>query len=182
MKRILTLAGLAALASLQAQAQAPAPAAAAAAELPLAVVTEWAQAAIASCTASGYAVTATYLAADYTPAVVLRADGARGMTVDVARRKAYTVLKTGKTSGEFGTSVALPAGTPTPTPVAGALPGLPPGANVDQNLIVWAGGLPVKAGGKVVGAVGISGAPGGDKDEACAQAGLAKIASKLAAR
>ncbi len=181
MKRILTLAGLAALASFQAHAQAPAAAAPAAPELPLAVATEWAQAAIASCTASGYAVTATYLAADYTPVVILRNDGAQGRTVDIARRKAYTVLKTGKTSGDYGASVALPAGTPAPTPVAGALPGLPPGANVDQNLIIWAGGLPVKLGGKVVGAVSISGAPGGDKDEACAQAGLAKIAGKLAA-
>ena len=37
----------------------------------------------------------------------------------------------------------------------------------------------MKAGNKVLGAVSISGAPGGDKDAACAQAGLAKIAAKL---
>jgi uncharacterized protein GlcG (DUF336 family) len=180
MTRILVIAAAAALASLQASAQAPPPAPAST-DLPLAVSTEWAQATIAACTASGYAVTATYMNADYSIGLVLRADGARAMTVDVGRRKAYTVLKTGKTSGEFGASVALPAGTAPAAPVPGALPGLPPGQNVDQNLIIWAGGLPVKVGGKVVGAVSVSGAPGGDKDEACAQAGLAKIAGKLAA-
>ena len=167
----------AALASLQAAAQAPAPAATD--DLPIAVATEWANAAIAACAANGYAVTALYMTNDFTAKVVLRADGARAMTADVARRKAYTVLKTGKTSGEFGASVALPAGTPAPAAAPGALPGLPPGKDVDQNLIIWEGGLPVKVGSKVVGAVSVSGAPGGDKDAACVNAGLAKIASKL---
>jgi uncharacterized protein GlcG (DUF336 family) len=42
-----------------------------------------------------------------------------------------------------------------------------------------AGGVPIKAGNVVIGAVGVSGAPGGDKDEACANAGIAKIAADL---
>jgi uncharacterized protein GlcG (DUF336 family) len=42
-----------------------------------------------------------------------------------------------------------------------------------------AGGLPIKAGTETIGAIGVSGAPGGDKDEACATAGLAKVADKL---
>ena len=41
------------------------------------------------------------------------------------------------------------------------------------------GALPIKVGQDVVGAVGVSGAPGGEKDEACAAAGLAKVADKL---
>ena len=168
---------LATAASLSASAQTPPPPAAD--ELPLATAVEFAQAAIAACEANTYKVTALVMGTDYSIKLVLRADGARGMTSDIARRKAYTVLKTGKTSGDYGASVAPPAGTPAAPPTPGALPGLPPGPNVDPNLIVWAGGLPVKAGGKVVGAVSVSGAPGGDKDEACVAAGLAKIAARL---
>ena len=41
------------------------------------------------------------------------------------------------------------------------------------------GALPIKAGEDVVGAVGVSGAPGGDKDEACAKAGIDKVADQL---
>jgi len=177
MNKFLTLGLCAVLTSLQAAAQAPAPAATN--DLPLTVATEWAQAAVAACAANGYAVTALYMTTDYTAKVVLRADSAQTRTADVARRKAYTVLKTGKTSGEFGASVALPAGTPAPAAAPGALPGLPPGKDVDQNLIIWEGGLPVNFGGKPAGAVSVSGAPGGDKDAACVNAGLAKVAGKL---
>ena len=36
--------------------------------------------------------------------------------------------------------------------------------------------MPIKAGNEVIGGVGVSGAPGGDKDEVCANAGIAKVA------
>jgi uncharacterized protein GlcG (DUF336 family) len=41
------------------------------------------------------------------------------------------------------------------------------------------GALPIKVGDDVIGAVGVSGAPGGDKDEACAKAGIDKVAAEL---
>jgi uncharacterized protein GlcG (DUF336 family) len=41
------------------------------------------------------------------------------------------------------------------------------------------GGVPIKVGEQLIGAVSVSGAPGGDKDAACANAGLAKVADKL---
>jgi uncharacterized protein GlcG (DUF336 family) len=41
------------------------------------------------------------------------------------------------------------------------------------------GALPIKAGQETIGAVGVSGAPGGDKDEACAKAGIDKVADQL---
>jgi len=41
------------------------------------------------------------------------------------------------------------------------------------------GGLPIKAGNEVIGAIGVSGSPGADKDEACATAGIAQAADKL---
>ena len=42
-----------------------------------------------------------------------------------------------------------------------------------------AGGVPIRLGNDAIGAVGVSGAVGGDKDEACANAGIAKVADKL---
>lgn len=173
MKKTVIAATAAAVASLCANAQAPATD-----ELPLATAMAWAQGAIAACDDMGYKVSALYMSNDLAIKVVLRADGAGAMTADVARRKAYTVLKTGMTSDAYGKSV-LPAGAQPPAPRPGALPGLPPGDNVDQNLIVWGGGIPVKKAGKVVGAVSVSGAPGGHLDTACVEAGLGKIAGQL---
>jgi uncharacterized protein GlcG (DUF336 family) len=42
-----------------------------------------------------------------------------------------------------------------------------------------AGGVVIEAGGSLLGAVGVAGAPGGDKDEACAKAGVAAVQDKL---
>ena len=47
------------------------------------------------------------------------------------------------------------------------------------GVVVIGGGLPVEAGGTLVGAVGVSGAPGGDTDEACARAGIEAVRDKL---
>ena len=41
------------------------------------------------------------------------------------------------------------------------------------------GGLPIKVGDETIGGIGVSGAPGGQNDEACAQAGIAKVADQL---
>jgi uncharacterized protein GlcG (DUF336 family) len=46
-------------------------------------------------------------------------------------------------------------------------------------MVTALGGVPIKVGNETIGAFGISGAPGGDKDEACANAGLAKISDRL---
>ena len=48
-----------------------------------------------------------------------------------------------------------------------------------SGVIAIQGALPIKAGETVIGAVGVSGAPGGDKDEACAKAGIEKVADQL---
>jgi uncharacterized protein GlcG (DUF336 family) len=141
-----------------------------AADFPMALALEAAQEALSSCKSSGYDVTVTVLDKDMATRIVLRGDGAKDFTVQVAFRKAYTVLKTGMSSGEFGKTV------PPQTVAPGSLPGP---VNGDPNLITWAGGLAVTAGHSTVGAMSVSGAPGGDKDEACVRAGLAKIASRL---
>lgn len=125
-----------------------------------------AQVAIDTCKAKGYAVTVTVVDADLSTRLVLRSEGAPSQTVDISRRKAYTVVKTGMSSGEFGKTAPKPAAAaPNPGGVEG-----------DPNLITWAGGLPIRVQGALVGAMSASGAPGGEKDEACVIAGLAKIA------
>ena len=49
----------------------------------------------------------------------------------------------------------------------------------DTQMVTAGGGLPIKAGNETIGGIGVSGAPGGDKDEACASAGLDKIKDRL---
>lgn len=149
----------------------------AAADVPMALAVEAAQSALAACKANGYNVTVTVMDPDMAARVVLRGDGAPDMTVEIGRRKAYTVIKTGMSSREFGKTVPAPpaaGGPPPPGP-----PKLPGPVNGDPNLIPWTGGLPIKVGDKVIGSMSVSGAPGGDKDEACVSAGLTKIAGKL---
>lgn len=139
--------------------------------LPLEQAINVAQAALAQCKANGYNVTVMVMDPDYTARLVLRSDAAAARTLEIARRKAYTVIKMGMSSGEFGKSVPAPKTPPAPQP-AGAMP---PGVNGDDNLITFAGGKQIIVGGAVVGAISVSGAPGGDKDEACVDAGLAKL-------
>ena len=63
-----------------------------------------------------------------------------------------------------------------PKAAAYRAPGSPiPGVNGDDNLITFAGGKQIKVGGEVVGAISVSGAPGGDKDDACVDVGLARL-------
>jgi uncharacterized protein GlcG (DUF336 family) len=139
--------------------------------LPLEQAVTVAQAAVAQCKANGYNVTVMVMDPDYTTRLVLRSDAAAARTVEIARRKAYTVIKMGMSSGEFGKSVPAPKTPPAPQP-----PGaMPPGVNGDDNLITFAGGKQIIVAGQVAGALSVSGAPGGDKDEACADAGLAKL-------
>jgi uncharacterized protein GlcG (DUF336 family) len=165
MQRILNITALSAVMGLGSAAHA--------AGVPVSQALEAAQAAISACKANGYNVTVTILDPDLSTRIVLRADGAPEGTVQIGYRKAYTVIKTGMSSGEFGKSVPAPA-TPPPPPSAG--PPAPPGpVNGDPNLITWAGGLPIKVGGTLLGAMSASGAPGGDKDEACVKAGIAKL-------
>jgi len=100
------------------------------------------------------------------PKVILSADGARGNFPELARRKAYTVIKTGMSSGDFGKSVG-------PQPRGG------PPINGDANLITFGGALPIKVGSDLVAALSVSGPNGPDADTACAQAGLDKIKDRL---
>jgi uncharacterized protein GlcG (DUF336 family) len=121
-----------------------------------------AEGALAQCRDNGYRVSATVLDNGGNVKVVIRDDGAGLGTLDLSHRKAYSALIFRRTSGE--TAKAFGAMTPPPV-VAGT--------------VMLAGGVPIKAGTDTIGAIGVSGAPGGDKDEACANGGIAKVAEKL---
>lgn len=124
---------------------------------------ELASTALERCRADGYRVTITVLNRHARQVVVLSDDGVNPHTIENSERKAYTAFTTKVPSGEVGKR---------------AQPGLS-GFLVLDKISPLEGGLPVFAGKELVGAVGISGAPGGDKDAACGQAGIDKIAKRL---
>lgn len=146
------------------------------ADVPLDIAVAAAQAAVAACRSSGYVVSVTILNADYSTRVVLRDADAGEPTIEIGRRKAYTAIKSGMSSGDFGKSVAAQVAPPDH---AAGPPPIPGPINGDPSLIPWAGGLPIYSHGQLIGAMSASGAPGGDKDEACVRAGLAVIAAQL---
>jgi uncharacterized protein GlcG (DUF336 family) len=117
------------------------------------------------CRKNGYKVTVTVVDAAGGTKIVLHDDGARPHTIENSMRKAYTSLTSGRTSGEYGKlNVANPQSV-------GAL-------HLDR-ITTLEGALPIKSGNEVIGAIGVSGAPGGDKDAVCAQAGIDKISKGL---
>ena len=125
---------------------------------------ELAQASLEKCRADGYKVTITVLNHQARTSVVLSDDGVNPHTVENSFRKAYTAFTTR---------------TPTVEMAKRAQPGLS-GFMLLDNISPLDGGLPVFAGKDLVGAIGISGAPGGDKDTACANVGMQKISRYLA--
>jgi uncharacterized protein GlcG (DUF336 family) len=98
--------------------------------------------------------------------VLLQGDGASPHNPELARRKAYTALTFGRTSAEWAQR------TGAETPLAGQ--------RMLADVIPLQGGVPIKIGEETIGGVGLSGAPmGGAQEEACAKAGIAKVADQL---
>src|SRR5579872_2608646 len=131
--------------------------------LTLDVAQEIAQEAMAKCHADGYNVTVLVVDGLNAPKAMLRADGATASTTEVAKMKATATMLYNRPSGP---AQPLPPGTTAP-------PATIPGTINAQ------GGVPIKFGDVTIGAVAVSGAPGGDKDAACATAALTKLADKL---
>jgi uncharacterized protein GlcG (DUF336 family) len=157
-------AGLAALTSINAWAADPLPTESHKV-LTAALALEAAEAAVAACKTQGYNVTVTIVDRTGTPKLILVGDGARPLTLEVTRRKAYTSAMQRVSTGDFTKRVATP----------GAFnPGM-----YDSQITTGLGGLPIKAGEDTIGGIAAAGAPGGDKDEACANAGLDKIKDRL---
>lgn len=124
---------------------------------------EAATAGLERCRADGYKVTVTVLNRHARSAVVLSDDGVNPHTIENSMRKAYTAFTTRAPSVEMGKRPQ---------------PGLSGFLQLDR-ITTLEGGLPIFAGKELVGAIGISGAPGGDKDAVCAQVAIDKIAKGL---
>lgn len=122
-------------------------------------------AAVEACAGRGHRVTAAVVDRSGLLRALLRADGAGPHTVASARDKAFTAA-----SMRAGTSQILE--TVRTNPGASRLPDI-------EGFLVLGGGLPIRAGEEVVGAIGVGGAPGGHLDDQCAEAGIARIRDRL---
>ncbi|HWA20897.1 MAG TPA: heme-binding protein [Caulobacterales bacterium] len=138
--------------------------------IPSAVAIEAAQAAIAACGAQGHKVTALVVDSQATPIAMVSADGAAAITQRIAAGKAATTIKMKMSSGEAA------AKAKTDPAFLASLMADPSMGSPRQ------GALPIKIGNDVLGAIAVSGAPGGDIDETCAVVALPIIATRVAAR
>ncbi|MFG6653448.1 heme-binding protein [Scandinavium sp. M-37] len=127
----------------------------------LAQANSLAQEAIKSCTANNYQVTVTVVDRAGVVKAVQRTDNAGPHTVKASEMKAFTALSMKNASGKVMEAAQSNAGAQNLRDIPG--------------LLLLAGGLPVKDGNEVIGAIGIGGAPGGNLDEACAQAALDNV-------
>jgi uncharacterized protein GlcG (DUF336 family) len=111
----------------------------------------------------GYQVSVTVLDREGLPIVMLRGDGAGLHTPEGSDRKAYTARAFSSPSATFAKRMLDNPGSV--------------GSRQYTRVLALGGGLPIKAGNEVVGAVGVSGSPG--KDDVCSQAGIDKVADQL---
>jgi uncharacterized protein GlcG (DUF336 family) len=133
--------------------------------LTAALAVEAAQAAIDHCKSQGYNVTVTVADRLGAPKVVIVRDGPPGVARESTRRKAYTAAVLRVSTADYTKRIANPNAFN---------PGM-----YDSELATGPGGVPIKAGEDTIGGIAAAGAPGGDKDEACAQAGVDKIKDRL---
>jgi uncharacterized protein GlcG (DUF336 family) len=124
-----------------------------------------AQAALAHCRKAGHQVAVAVVDRSGLVQVLLRDRYAGAHTLDIAPQKAWTAA-----SFRISTT-ALAIETQAGKPMSG-IRGAP-------RVMAIGGGLVIEAGGAVLGAIGVSGAPGGEADDACAAAGIKAIADAI---
>ncbi|BBS12292.1 heme-binding protein [Klebsiella aerogenes] len=124
-----------------------------------------AQSTLQACVKDGYNVAVTLVDRSGTPLLMKRMDNAGPHTVEASRMKAFTALTTKNATSNVMKGSQSNAG-------AANLRDIP-------DFLLLAGGVPVKMGNQVIGAVGVGGAPGGNFDEACAIAGLQSVENEL---
>jgi uncharacterized protein GlcG (DUF336 family) len=122
------------------------------------------QGALEQCTKDGYKVSVTIVDRSGNVAAQVRGDGTSPHTMEFSRLKAYTARIRNQPSLQVMKLLEDPAN--------GYMRQIP-------GLVGVGGGVPIHAGNEVIGGVGVSGAPGGEKDEVCANAGLAKVEAAL---
>lgn len=124
-----------------------------------------AQAALAKCRADGFQVAVTVVDRSGLTQVLLRDRFAGAHTLDIATNKAWTAASFRIPTAE------LEKATRASTSMAGI--------RAHPRVAAIGGGLLIEAGGSAVGAIGVSGAPGGEADDACAAAGIKAIVEDL---
>lgn len=124
-----------------------------------------AETAIATCKTNGYNVSANVVGRQGEVIVAMRGDGTGPHTIENSMKKAYTARAFRRSSGDFADNVIKN------NYAAGQLR--------LTNVTPARGALPIMLGEETIGAIGVSGAPGGEKDEACAKAGIDKVAAEL---
>lgn len=124
-----------------------------------------AAATVAACSAGGYNVTAAVVDRAGSLRALQRADNAGPHTVEAAQAKAFT------SASAKNNTLAMQENV-NKNPMAAQLVHIP-------GFLVLGGGVPVKVGNEVIGAVGVGGAPGGHLDEQCAVAALDKVKDQL---
>jgi uncharacterized protein GlcG (DUF336 family) len=122
-----------------------------------------ASAAVDACRKDGYQVSVVVVDRSGRMQVMMRDVFANQYMTQLAQGKANAVILSGTGSGELRVNRA---------DIADEL-------NLLDDLLVLDGGLPVRVAGSVIGAVGVSGAPGGDKDAACARRGIEAVQERL---
>lgn len=140
--------------------------------LPLNLALEAATTAIDVCEAKGWPVSAFVVDSSGVIKVHLKGDHSTIHTRDSAFRKAYTVVTMGPIFGFDRTSAFTETVSKNPAGASAALFSLP-------DIIALPSGVAIKRGNEIVAGLGVGRAPGGDRDEACAQEGVAKIASRV---
>jgi uncharacterized protein GlcG (DUF336 family) len=138
--------------------------------VPASLAVEASMEAIRACEANGYKVSATVVDTSGEVRAFVKGDHSTTHTKETSFRKAYTVATMGPVFGFDALGVWVERLKSNPS--APALASVP-------NIIVLPGAVALKAKGEIVAALGVGGAPGGEKDEACAVAGLAKIQDRL---
>jgi uncharacterized protein GlcG (DUF336 family) len=129
------------------------------------IAQDCARAALAECRKRGFQVAVAVVDRSGIAQVMLRDRFAGAHTPTTATGKAWT-------AASFRTSTTELSKISQPGMMQAGLRNLP-------GAVIIGGGLPIEAGGAMVGAIGVSGAPGGDADEACAKAGIEAIRDKL---
>lgn len=125
-----------------------------------------AQAALVECRNRGWQVAVTVSDPSGMPIATLRDRFAGWHTLEAANGKARTAASWRQATSAMAAALARPESQEK------AILSLP-------GAVMVGGGLPIESGGQQVGAIGVSGAPGGDKDDICGKAGIAAIAADL---
>jgi len=133
--------------------------------IPAALAAEAVTEAVASCAKQGYRETAVMLDTDGAIIAALRGDGAGIHTLDSAHDKAYTAVS-------FKTDTLALADRAKGEGSIATLAKLP-------HVMFFGGGVVIKLGDEIIGAIGAAGAPGAKLDDACAHAGISKISDRL---